>query len=61
MSKVVDITQRFASQPVEFDDADDVLDALLKLNDNQMMVVFNEGGELRYTIQTITGRFKVDI
>jgi len=58
--KVVDLTQRLANKPVDFDDADAVLEQLLKLKTNQMMVVFNDNGVLRYTIQTITARFRTE-
>jgi len=60
MTKIIDLTQRLADKPVDFDDADDVLEKLLELKTNQMMVIFNDNGELRYTIQTITGRFRTD-
>lgn len=60
MSKVIDMTRRLTEKPVEFDDAQDVLETLLNLRMNQMLVVFNDNGVLRYTIQTITGRFRTE-
>jgi hypothetical protein len=58
MTKVLDLTDRLKKR-IEYADAEDVLDALLDLNENSVMIVFNTGGKLQFSIQTAI-RFKVD-
>jgi len=61
MTKVIKLKDRLPPKQIDYYAAEDMLELLLSLKDNQMMIIFNKDGVLQYTIQTITGRFKTEL